>query len=135
MGALVIGIISAIIIDAVVAFIIWLIFDNCFKDIIERAVVVCGVVICLAVLILIPAATVSYDMNLYKSWTKEYEVQKATIESSMKSEKVGGLEKIRLLEEANELNAELVRKQYRCQQWYGFTGDKEILKMEPIEFD
>lgn len=116
MGALVIGIIGAIIIDAVVAFITWLIYDSCFEDFKERAVIAGGVVICIAVLILVPAATVNYDINLYKSWTKEYEVQKETIESSMKSEKVGGLERIKLLEIANELNAELVQKQYRCQQ-------------------
>ena len=99
----------------------------------SKNVVITGIIACVIVLIGIPVTCVNYDMHYYKSWTSEYKIQKETIESSLKSEKIGGLERVELVKMAQELNKELVENQYRCQQWYGFTGDKEVLNLEPIK--
>lgn len=135
MGALVLGIVAGSMISILVSILAFFIYDAIYERTIGKIVIVVAFTICTAVLILMPLATVNYDVNCYKSWTKEYQIQKETIESSIKSEKISGLERVRLLEMASQLNKELVQNQYRCQQWYGFTGDKEVLDLKPIKFD
>lgn len=135
MFALIVGIIFGVIVAVPVGILFSEIYGVCFSRKSEKIVSVAGIVACLIVLIGIPVACVNYDMHCYKSWTNEYKIQKETIESSLRSEKIGGLERVELVKMAQGLNTELVENQYRCQQWYGFTGDKEVLNLEPIKFE
>lgn len=135
MFALVIGIIFGIVMAVLVGALFVAIHDVCISTKSENIVLIVGIIACLIMLIGIPVTCVNYDIHCYKSWTNEYKIQKETIESSLKSEKIGGLERVELVKMAQELNKELVENQYRCQQWYGFTGDKEVLNLEPIKFE
>ena len=135
MFVLVIGIIFGVVIAVMVGMLFVVIHDECFRRKSKNVALITGIIACVIVLIGIPVACVNYDMHHYKSWTNEYKIQKETIESSLKSEKIGGLERVELVKMAQELNKELVENQYRCQQWYGFTGDKEVLNLEPIKFE
>lgn len=135
MFALIAGIVLGVIVTVPVGILFSEIYGSCFSRKSEKIVAVAGIAICLIVLIGIPTACVNYDIHCYKSWTNEYKIQKETIESSLRSEKIGGLERVELVKMAQELNAELAKNQYRCQQWYGFTGDKEVLNLETIKFE
>lgn len=135
MFALVSGIILGMVLAVLIGFLVSVIHDICYTKKSETIVLLVGAIACIAVLIFIPGALVNYDMHCYKSWTNEYKIQKDTIESSLRSEKIGGLERVELVKMAQDLNEELVENQYRCQQWYGFTGDKEVLNLEPIKFE
>ena len=135
MFALIVGIIFGVIVAIPVGILFSVIYGACFSRKSEKIVSVAGIAACLIVLIGIPTACVNYDIHCYKRWTNEYKIQKETIESSLRSEKIGGLERVELVKIAQGLNTELVKNQYRCQQWYGFTGDKEVLNLEPIKFE
>lgn len=135
MLALAIGIISGVIVVSIAGYAFVEIYDTCYSKTVEKIVLIAGTIVCLVALIGIPAAFVNYDIHCYKRWTNEYKIQKETIENSMRSEKIGGLERVELVKMVQELNKELAKKQYRCQQWYGFTGDKEVMNLEPIKFE
>lgn len=66
-------------------------------------------------------------------YAEQYLATKTTIESSVKNENLSGFERVELVKQASEENAELARVQYKCKQWYGFDIDKRVLELEPIE--
>lgn len=68
-----------------------------------------------------------------RKYMEEYFAVKTTIESSVKNEAFSGLERVELVKQASEENAELARIQYKCKQWYGFDIDKRVLELEPIK--
>ena len=64
--------------------------------------------------------------------TEQYRAVKETIETSLQSDKLTGLERIELVKQASEQNAWLKGTQYKVQQWYNFYLSKDILEVEII---
>lgn len=88
MFALIVGIIFGVIVAIPVGILFSEIYGACFSRKSEKIVSVAGIAACLIVLIGIPTACVNYDIHCYKRWTNEYKIQKETIESSLRSEKI-----------------------------------------------
>jgi hypothetical protein len=59
----------------------------------------------------------------HKAWAAVYEAQKYTIEASIESETLSGLERIELVNKAAELNGELARRKTIIDRWYHVTYD------------
>lgn len=69
------------------------------------------------------------------TWTQQYIYQKQLIEDSLNNEKLSGLERVELLKQANELNVELIDKQFKCVKWYNFTMDDTVLELELVSLN
>lgn len=91
--------------------------------------------LCVAVMIIVITLSIKYDRDMCTIWLNQYSIQKEVIESSISNNKLGGFERVELIRQANELNAELVKKQYECMRWYGFNINKKVLHLEPILFE
>lgn len=72
------------------------------------------------------------DVECNHKYIHSFEASKATIEQSLENESLTGYERVALVEQAAEKNAELAKKQYTASRWYGFTYPDEILELEPI---
>ena len=66
------------------------------------------------------------------SYISQYRITKDTIEQSLKNDAIGGLERVKLVQQAVNENKNLVKMQYDSQQWYGFFIPNEVLELEPI---
>lgn len=53
-----------------------------------------------------------------ETWVASYEAQKATIEASVESENLSGLEKFELVKKATELNGEMAERKAKADRWY-----------------
>lgn len=66
-------------------------------------------------------------------WSAKYEAQKTTIEQSLDSEVLSGLERIELVKQASELNGELAERQARAELWHVVYYDEDVYSgLEPI---
>lgn len=65
-------------------------------------------------------------------YVESYIATKQTIEVSLSSEVLTGLERVQLVEQAVTANAELASEKYTASKWYGFACDKRVLGLEPI---
>lgn len=65
-------------------------------------------------------------------WAAGFEAQKATIETSLKSDLLTGFERAQLVQQAAEANNELAQKQYYASRWYGFDSSDYVLTLEPV---
>lgn len=61
-----------------------------------------------------------------------FEASKTTIERSLENENLTGYERVALVEQAAEKNAELAEKQYSASRWYGFLWPDEVLNLKAI---
>ena len=84
---------------------------------------------------LITSALINSEKINNDSWTQQYISQKQLIEDSLNNEKLSGLERVELVKQANELNAELIDKQIKCVKWYNFTMDDEVLELELVSLN
>jgi hypothetical protein len=94
----------------------WDIFDSRgFKDsTVVRTGVITGVVVCLAFIF----GVLGLTTESAETWTASYEAQKATIEASVESENLSGLEKFELVKQASELNKELAERKAKADRWH-----------------
>ena len=76
---------------------------------------------------------ISVEKNSNSRYVDQYQAQKETIEASLQSDVLSGLERIQLVQQAAEANKELAGYQYDCRQWYGFAVDDRVLDLEPID--
>jgi hypothetical protein len=67
-------------------------------------------------------------------YIKKYNVTKQTIEESIKSNAISGMERLQLVQNVIDENKYLEQQQFDCQQWYGFLIDKDVLELKPINF-
>ena len=104
--------------------------EKIFKTIRYICVIICFVSWCLITSVLIDSEKINND-----SWTQQYISQKQLIEDSLNNEKLSGLERLELVKQANELNAELIDKQIKCVKWYNFTMDDDVLKLELVSLN
>lgn len=66
----------------------------------------------------------------------QYEMEKITIENSLESDYISGLERIKLVNKAVELNGELAARKVRYNRWHHVTFDKHVYDdVEFIKFD
>lgn len=87
------------------------------------------IIICLT-LGAIVGGTIVHETN--KQFILSYIVSKETIENSIKSTDISGLERIELVKQTLELNNSLTQKQYVSQRWYGVGIPDEIMELKPI---
>lgn len=91
------------------------------------------VALCLLIINTFSFGMVQMGKEKTSQYAEQYLATKTTIESSVQNEKLSGFERVELVKQASEENAELARIQYKCKQWYGFDIDKRVLELEPIE--
>ncbi len=90
-------------------------------------------VITLVISLLVGIGLVTEDERIFVS---KYEMQKTTIETSLNSDVVSGLERIELVNKAVELNGELAERKARCDRWHHILYDNHIYdNVEFIKFD
>lgn len=66
-------------------------------------------------------------------WSAKYEAQKTTIEQSLDSEVLSGLERIELVKQSSELNGELAERQATAELWHVVYYDEDVYSgLEPI---
>ena len=79
-------------------------------------------------------ACIGIAQDQAKIWVAEYQAQKATIEESLESEALGGLERFELVKVAIELNRELGERQAKASRWHEVYYEKGIYdNLEPIK--
>ena len=99
------------------------------------------VIVTITVIYSIIAITTSFFVPYYvakedsNSYVNSYAIKKATIEESLKSETLTGFERIELVKQAAEINANLAQKKYEITKWYGFYLNKEIENLEYIDLN
>lgn len=91
--------------------------------------------IVMVMLLLSILITIQVSINASRSWIKQYEISKETIETSVDNEKLSGFERVELVKLANDINRDLVAYQYKCSKWYGFDISKDVLKLIPVDFN
>lgn len=84
-------------------------------------------VVCIVLWIAFIFAGVGINTEDHKLWLAEYEAQKYTIEASIDSETLSGLERIELVSKAAELNGDLAYRKEAIKLWHHVIyGDKSI---------
>lgn len=89
-------------------------------------------VVFLAVFLLCGFAGFYMEKQFSSKYVETYIATKQTIEASLYSESLTGLERVKLVEQAVNANAALASEKYTASKWYGFACDKRVLELEPI---
>ena len=106
------------------------------KDEISRKVGTCVCIgICLIFLLTI-SISINVAYNKECEFAEKFIVQKTTIEQSLESESLSGLEKIELVNKAVDLNGELAERRLKLTRWYNVVWDKSVYKnIDYIKFE
>lgn len=133
MGIIIVSIVL-ILIFVLIGLLIDLVFDWDWGS--NKAVIITTIVIysiiAITISFFVPYYVAKEDSN---SYVNSYTVKKATIEDSLKSETLTGFERIELVKQAAEINADLAQKKYEITKWYGFYLNKEIENLEYIDLN
>lgn len=98
------------------------------SDIIRVAIIVAFVVFILSIFI-----GIGINTEYARVWSANFEAQKTTIEQSLDSEVLAGLERIELVNKAAELNGELAERRASSELWHYVYYDEDIYSgIEPI---
>lgn len=133
MGVIV-GFIILILIFILIGLAGWLIYDcNCdFNKAVIVTITVIYSIVAITTSFFVPYYIAKEDSN---SYVNSYIIKKATIEESLKSESLTGFERIELVKQATEINADLAQKKYEITKWYGSYLNKEIENLEYIDLN
>ena len=103
----------------------------------KEKVVVITIIVIYSIIAIIISLFVPYYVakENSNSYVNSYTIKKATIEESLKSEALTGFERIELVKQATEINADLAQKKYKITKWYGFYLNKEIENLEYIDLN
>ena len=97
-------------------------------------IVACSVTVAVFVVSLLTCITIS--SNGEREFAEKFIVQKTTIEQSLESEHLSGLEKIELVNKAVDLNGELAERKLKLTRWYNVLWDKGVYKdIDYIKFE
>lgn len=112
----------------------------CLSDLFlySKAEIVCKIitmVVCVAIVICSPLAGYSIEYHGNRTWYEWYAATKKTIESSLHNENLTGLERLELVKQASEANAELAQHVYASEQWYGFAEDPRVKNIQQIKLE
>lgn len=98
----------------------------------DRACVV-SLIVSVAIFIACIFIGIGFNTEDAKIWSAKFEAQKTTIEQSLDSEVLSGLERIELVNKAAELNGELAERKSSSELWHYVYYDKDVYKnVEPI---
>lgn len=104
--------------------------DDIFKHFIISCIV--GAVVFIASIFI----GIGFNTEDSKIWSAKFEAQKTTIEQSLDSDVLSGLERIELVNKASELNGELAERKATSELWHYVYYDKDVYKdIEPISIN
>lgn len=79
---------------------------------------------------------INTNTNNEKVYIEQYKAKKATIEYSLSSDALSGLERIELVSKAVDINGEMAARKAKSKLWhYVYTDDHIYDDVEPIVFD
>ena len=125
------GIIGMSALIAALVFFIGLLIAS-FFDYEELAV---GIVCIITAVVLVASIFIGIGLTTESAqvWSAKYEAQKTTIEQSLDSEVLSGLERIELVKQSSELNGELAERQATAELWHVVYYDENVYAgLEPI---
>lgn len=132
-----VGLFLGLLAGAFVAFIAYTLIDikslDYYGEKAEAAFDYAKIAVPILVIIAFVLGGVKIEKSMNGRYVDQYQAQKATIEASLQSDVLSGLERIQLVQQAAEANKELAGYQYDCRQWYGFAVDDRVLDLEPID--
>lgn len=110
---------------------IMVIADFDVPDWFPRTMIIIGVILWVVFIF----AGIGINTEDHNLWLAKYEAQKYTIEASIESETLSGLERIELVNKAAELNGELAYRKEAIKLWHHVVyGNKSIYDgVEPIQ--
>jgi uncharacterized protein YacL len=136
MGSLILGLFLGLVVSAIIGLIDWLVFECIlYETCAEITCVIITVILCIVLTTAITIGICSYDSLQSTCYIERYNITKQTTEESINSDKLSGMERLQLVQSAIDENKYLKQQQFDCQQWYGFLIDKDVLKLEPINFE
>lgn len=137
MGSVILGIFIGLLVSLVIGFIGYVIYEalDLSYEIAGIIDVVVTIVLCIIATVAITLAVCSYDKLQSTCYIDRYHSVKTTIEDSLDSDKISGMERLQLVQNAIDQNMYLTQQQFDCRQWYGFLIDKGVLELEPINFE
>lgn len=92
-----------------------------------------GVIVSFVIFIACIFGGIGLNTEEAKVWSAKFEAQKTTIEQSLDSEVLSGLERIQLVNQAAELNGELASRKTRSELWHYVYYDNSVYDgLEPI---
>lgn len=93
---------------------------------ISGALLAVFILISLILWVIFTVIGVGINTECHRVWIAEFEAQKYTIEASIDSETLSGLERIQLVTKAAELNGELARRKTEFNLWHHVVFDKTL---------
>jgi predicted PurR-regulated permease PerM len=135
MASLILGIVIGIVLSIILAFIGWGIYGCLYETWAEITCVVTTVILCIVLSVLITFGMCSYEKATYTRYIDRYTAVKETIEESIDSNEISGLERLQLVQNAIDENTYLAGLKFDCDQWYGFLINQNVKKLEPINFE
>lgn len=123
------SIFGIILLSFVIALIIWLVAILVYITIMDgddERIVVAMAIICIVLWIALVFVGIGLNTENHRLWIAEFEAQKYTIEASIDSETLSGLERIELVTKAAELNGELARRKTEFNLWHHVVFDKTL---------
>lgn len=101
----------------------------------ERAFVITLVVTAVLSVLITVGSAISFD-DSNRAYTEIFNAKKTTIEQSLNSDVLSGLERIELVKMATEMNGDLASRKYSIKRWYTITSDKNMFDdLEYIKLD
>lgn len=99
-----------------------------------------GVIACIVVGIAVWIAGIFIGIGLNteyeRTYIAKYEVQKSTIEMSLDSDALSGMERVQLVNKAVELNGEMAERKAMYERWHYVTYDNSLYdNVELIKFE
>ena len=95
----------------------------------------CGITIIVSITVFIAGIFIGISLNTENAniWSAKFKAQKATIEQSLESDVLSGLERIELVNKASDLNGELAERKAESELWHVIYYDKNVYDgIEPI---
>ena len=119
------GIIGLSIAIAMIVFLVFALCDICVEIESDKFWII-AIVVSIAILICSILVGIGLTTENERIYVAKYEMQKLTIEQSLASDMLTGLERIELVNKAIELNGELAERKARFDLWHTVYYDNSI---------
>lgn len=123
---------------ALVVFLVYALVLCCmdFNVLDETKLWLTGVVVSFILFVISVFVSISLNTNAEKVYIERYKAQKETIEQSLSSDALSGLERIELVNKAVDINGEVAARKAKSKLWYYVYTDKHIYdNVELIDLD
>ena len=126
-GIIALTFLVALLIFAVASLICVMVFENNYLDHkTERYMTVAVIVVSVCLWFVFIPIGIGINTECHEVWIAGYEAQKETIEASIESENLSGLERLELVAKASELNGELATRKAEFNLWHHVTFDDTL---------